>query len=110
MDWARDNQDTWPALKYLFHIPNGGARDIVTASRMKRAGVKKGVPDLFLPHANPLWHGLWIEMKHGKNKQTKEQVEWEDFLESEGFKVVVCYSANEAIKALKDYLALDVIS
>lgn len=110
MDWARDNVNTFPVLRYLFHVPNGGFRDPITASRMKRAGVKKGVPDLFLPVSNHLWHGLWIEMKAGGGRQSREQKDWEDFLEGQGYKYVLCHSADEAIKALQDYLVLDVPS
>ena len=29
-----------------FAIPNGGKRNIITASKLKAEGVKKGVPDL----------------------------------------------------------------
>lgn len=108
MDWARSNQNTFPDLKYLFHIPNGGFRDVVTGSRMKRAGVKKGVPDLFLPVSNHLWHGLWIEMKDGKGVQSDEQIDWESFLYRQGYKAIVCYSGNEAIRALQEYLVLGV--
>ena len=105
MDWARSNQNTYPDLKYLFHIPNGGFRDVITGSRMKRAGVKKGVPDLFLPMGNHLWHGLWIEMKSVKGVQSDEQIDWENFLERQGYKAVVCYTGKEAIKVLHDYLS-----
>ena len=107
MDWARDNTNTFPELKYLFHIPNGGYRDIVTGSRMKRAGVKKGVPDLCFPMSNHLWHGLWIEMKFGDSELSPEQIVWQDFLEIQGYKAIVCHSGNEAIRALQEYLVLD---
>ena len=59
--WFRQ---TYPAT-LIFAIPNGGARNIATASRLKAEGVVKGVPDLFVP----AWE-LWIEMKRVKGGST----------------------------------------
>lgn len=50
------------------------------------------------------YHGLRIEMKYGKNKLTPEQEEKKELLEEAGFKVAVCYSASEAVKAVFEYL------
>lgn len=49
--------------RLLFHIPNGGKRTKIEASRLKAMGVLPGVPDLFL--ALPLggYHGMFIEIK-----------------------------------------------
>ena len=103
--FAKDNQGAFPELKYLFHIPNGGSRDIITASRLKRCGVRKGVPDLCLPVKNKYYGSLWVELKDGKGKkQTKEQIEYENFLKSQGCQYVVCYSGEEAIAIIRNYL------
>lgn len=50
-------------LRWMFAVPNGGARDRVTASMMKGEGVKPGVPDVMLPVTKPEYAGLWLEMK-----------------------------------------------
>jgi hypothetical protein len=50
------------------------------------------------------FHGLRLEMKFGKNKLTKEQKEKKALLEESGFRVAVCYSAAEAVKAVFEYL------
>ena len=61
-DWAERLQGRIPALAWLFHVPNGGARakqtrrgkggQVVTfspeAQRLKASGVKPGVPDVLL--------------------------------------------------------------
>ena len=47
---------------------------------MKRQGVKAGVPDICLPVARNGYHGLYIELKAGKNKATKNQEKWQVFL------------------------------
>lgn len=89
--------------KYLFHIPNGGSRNPIEAHNLKLQGVKSGVPDLFYPVPNKKYHGLFIEMKYGKNKPTKNQKEWIEYLNSVGYLAVVCYSADEAFKLLNKY-------
>ena len=63
MDWAALMAGRWPELQLLFHVPNGGARGKAEAARMKRQGVKAGVPDLMLPVARGGYHGLFLEMK-----------------------------------------------
>jgi hypothetical protein len=93
-----------PRWNLLLHIPNGGKRNIVTAVRMKREGVKKGVPDLFLPVANHYRHGLFIEMKRPGCKPTPQQKSWMTELAIQGYECVVCYSASEAISEIGEYL------
>ena len=69
----------------IFAIPNGGARSIVTAGRLKAEGVSAGVPDLFVP----AWH-LWIEMKRAKGGSLgAEQKDFIKYLESVGFSCIV---------------------
>ena len=51
---------------YLIHIPNGGSRNVIEASKFKKMGVKAGVPDLQLLIPNGLIHGLWIETQATK--------------------------------------------
>lgn len=93
-----------PECRYLFHIPNGGSRNPIEAKNLKRQGVKAGVPDLFLPLPTAKYHGLFIEMKYGKNKPTPSQKEWIEYLSSVGYLTVVCYSAEEAVDLIKKYI------
>lgn len=41
-EWAEVMKGQIPELRLLFHIPNGGYRNKVTAARMKAEGVKAG--------------------------------------------------------------------
>lgn len=100
--WA-DSQEH-PALKWLMHVPNGGARDPATAGRLKAAGVRRGVPDLLLPVCNGEWRGLAIEMKRKPNKPSAEQLAWLAHLTTETWSVHVCYSAQAAIDTIRAYL------
>lgn len=108
MQWAALEENTYPLLKWLFHIPNGGHRNKATAGRLKAAGVKKGVPDLCLPVPLGGYAGLYIEMKYGANIPTKEQREWLDFLNSVGYYVAICYTCEEAIKTITQYIKQEV--
>ncbi|RQV98735.1 VRR-NUC domain-containing protein, partial [bacterium] len=74
--WTSMNEERIPELKNLFAIPNGGHRHKAVAAKMKAEGVKAGVPDILLACPCDGFHGLFIEMKAGKNRTTKNQNEW----------------------------------
>ena len=61
-EWAEIQAAKYPVLELMYHTPNGGKRDITTAKKLKRRGVKPGVPDVCLPVARGNYHGLYIEM------------------------------------------------
>ncbi|MBE7042939.1 MAG: VRR-NUC domain-containing protein [Ruminococcaceae bacterium] len=103
-EWCEYSSGKYPELQLLFHVPNGGYRSKATAGRMKAEGVKAGVPDLFLPVAKQGYHGLFIEMKAGKNKPTAHQMQWLEHLSQQGYLAVVCYGWEDAAKALTEYL------
>ena len=104
IEWANWNQNRFPELALLHHIPNGGKRNATEAARFKAMGVKAGVPDLFLPAPRGGYAGLYIEMKYGRNKTTQNQVWWLDQLKKQGYKITVCYSGIEATQTLEAYL------
>ena len=83
----------------IFAIPNGGARSIVTAGRLKAEGVSAGVPDLFVP----AWH-LWIEMKRAKGGSlSAEQKDSIQYLESENYYCIVGKGAEDAKAKIKEF-------
>ena len=93
------------AMKLLFHIPNGGKRDKVTAARLKAQGVKAGVPDLFLPVARHGKHGLWIELKIYSGKPSLNQCTWIGDLREHGYDAFVCYGWEDSKGVLEAYLS-----
>lgn len=97
---------SWCEIKHIpvFAIPNGGKRNPKEAAFMKAAGVKAGVPDLMMPIPSGKYHGLFIEMKYGKNKPTAEQLSWHALLRRNGYAVAVCYGGDAAVKTITDYL------
>ena len=106
--WISYQLGRYPELKLAYHIPNGGKRDARTAANLKRQGVKAGVPDIHLPVARGGYHGLYIELKVGKNTQTEKQKEWQQELTKQGYLSVVCYGWQEAAEQLINYLELKI--
>lgn len=103
--WAEQNLDKWNGvLAYMFAIPNGGKRSIKTAVNLKAEGVRPGVPDIFLPVARTIYHGLFVEMKAKSGRISGEQVLYMARLRQQGYFVVVAYSAGEAIGWIELYL------
>ena len=106
-NWARYNEVTYPELTLLYANPLGGKRPKRTAARMKAEGAKAGVPDITLPVARGDYHGLYIEMKAGKNKPTQKQWGWIDQLRRQNYAVHICYSWERARDVLVAYLEGD---
>lgn len=104
--WAVFARGKYPELDLLYHIPNGGSRNRLEAANLKRQGVKAGVPDLCLPVARGKYHGLYIEMKYGKNKTSENQNIWLKALAAQGYAAAVCYGWQEAQELVTKYLEL----
>ena len=104
IQWANRNTVLYPELKWLFHVPNGGSRNKKEAVKIKQMGVKSGVSDLCLPYSKGIYHGLFIEMKFENNRQQPTQKEFLADMEKAGHFVATCYSAEEAIKVIEEYL------
>lgn len=90
--------------KLAFAIPNGGKRNITVAKKLKAEGALSGVPDIMIASANGVYHGMFIEMKAGKNKPTESQIKVMEQLKAEGYKVEVCYSWAAAGDLVTKYL------
>jgi len=100
----------YPILKWLLHVPNGGSRTKTEAARLKREGVRAGVSDLFLPLPAGGYHGLWLELKKRKRddggKVSKNQSDFLEAMREQGYKAVVCYGADSAIRVIKEYAGI----
>lgn len=107
VSWANWNMNRYPELKWLHHVPNGGSRNKQEAVKLKQMGVKAGVSDLCLPYPKGLYCGLYIEMKFGDNRQQETQKEFLADMAAVGHFVATCYSAEEAIKVIEEYLKLE---
>ena len=97
INWFEYNH---PNVK-IFAIPNGGKRHPKVAAELKAEGVKRGIPDLFIPE----WH-LWIEMKKVKGSTTsKEQKAWLKYLSDVGYTTEVCRGFLEAKQFVLNFIA-----
>lgn len=107
MRWAEYEKGAHPELKLLMHIPNGGARTKAEAGKFKAMGVKPGVPDLFLPVARGVYHGLWIELKRADGGKTQAaQRGWIAALKEQGYMAGVAHGWVEASETIMKYLNL----
>lgn len=104
--WAEYQAATHPELKLLYHIPNEGKRSASFGAALRRQGLKKGVPDLCLPVARGKYHGLYVEMKAGRNTPTVDQIRWLDALERQGYHAVWCSGWERAKEEISEYLIL----
>lgn len=103
-NWAAYSRNRWPELDLLFAIPNGGLRNVRVAGKLKAEGVKSGVPDLFLPVSRRQYHGLFIELKFGKNKPSPQQNAWLDRLAGQGYCALAACGWEQAATILENYL------
>ncbi len=112
--WAQLQTVQHPELGLMFAIPNGGKREkrqdkkgrwfSPAAQKLKKEGVKPGVPDIFLPCARGGSYGLFIEMKAPDGKVSPDQSVIHKLLREEGYAVIVCYSLESAITLITWYL------
>lgn len=102
--WARLQSKAWPELDLMFAVPNGARTSIRTAVKLKAEGMKAGVPDICLPVPRKGFGSLFIEMKRKGGRLQDSQKEWATQLIANGNRVAVCYSTDEAISVISDYL------
>lgn len=116
-EWAQMMAGEYPELNLLHAIPNGaklpwtksrdGKRYSPEAIRLKREGLKPGVPDMCLPVARGGYHGLYIELKFGNNKLSPDQTWWLKVLTWEGYKAIEARGWEAAAKAILEYLQME---
>ena len=101
--WAITQIYEYPCLRWLHHISNGELRDAKVSRELAAMGVRSGVFDLFLPVASGEYSGWYWDMKTDTGSLTKDQRDFENFAETQGF--CVGYGDFEAAKcSLAEYL------
>lgn len=94
--WAERHKAAHPFLDLLFHIPNEGVRG-------SKTGIKRGIPDLFLPYNG----GLFIELKRVKGGRVSEDQERViKMLRLFGFRAEVCKGAREAVTLIMEHCGI----
>jgi hypothetical protein len=129
IQWRDANKHTFPGLKRLFHVPNGGLRSGRTAITMSRLGTTKGVPDLILLTPSPgeivmpamertdtspigfqvlqgHFHFFCGEMKAPGGKLSKEQLEFKAQVIDDGGYYCTAEKAMHMVAAIRMYLLI----
>jgi hypothetical protein len=100
-----DTCDRWINPGWLFtHLASGEKRDVVTAARLKRMGVRPGFPDLmFLGVDGRI---CWIELKAKRGRLSAVQGVIAEFLMAAGHGYLCSSDYREIIETLKGWGAL----
>ena len=90
-----------------YHTPNERRASVTELVNLTAQGMKKGVPDNFIAEPRGKYHGLYIELKRSKkslSRKSPEQRAWIESLNEKGYKAVFCYGAEEAKRAVLEYI------
>lgn len=86
-----------------FHSPNGGKRNLLEAVKLKKMGVKSGVPDCLILNQRHGFKGLAIELKVAKNQPTINQMAFMEDLARLGYLCWVSWSLDEVVALIDWY-------
>ena len=100
----------YPETRGLYYaIPNENSRvdsNAITGAIRKSYGIVAGVADTYLAMARGGYFGLYIEFKSEVGRQRKEQLEFQQRVEQQGYKYAVVRSVEEWRKEWDEYLAM----
>lgn len=97
--------DAKPHYDLVYAIPNERKASVARHIALRRAGLKKGIPDICVPIPNDKYSSLYIEMKVKPNRATPEQMTLLKKLNGVGHYAVICWSGEDAINILENYIA-----
>jgi len=118
----------WFALQYpnriVIKIDNEGKRSKAAGAIKKREGLKPGASDLFFPEPifkhgeieqiteneltrfemnTRIFHGMWLEGKHGDNVLTPDQIEFQNQMHRRGYYCGTFYNIDEFVRHCNAY-------
>lgn len=100
----------WFSMQYpqyaplLHHSPNGGWRNLREAARFKAMGTKAGFPDLFFCYPTGSVHGLFIELKTAKGRQSEAQKQWEAACTRVWYSYKIVRSFDGFVEVMTEYM------
>jgi len=104
-EWAALYESKYPDLWLLNGSIMGAQIPPRILNKLKKAGMKKGKPDINLPVSRGGYSGLWIELKRKEGSDpSQEQVEWLIRLSNAGHLAVCCKGSDAAIRTIKQYV------
>lgn len=114
IDWVESMRPKDERFWNIWANANGGLRHIRVAQKLKREGVLSGVLDIsvMVPRKadskinsqlefDPPYHGAFIEFKAGKNKMTKDQLQFAERMKKQGYYCALYYNTESAIEFTK---------
>lgn len=108
-DWIAIFEGRHPELRMFAAIPNGTYKGFMARLKYKSEGLRSGLCDVVGFIAKQNKHGILIEFKREKGGRISEnQRRWIHDLRLNNYRVEVCYSAEEAISLVIDYLGLEI--
>lgn len=100
--------ETYPEVRRLYHVPNGGYRHKAVAGKMKAQGVLAGVLDWNLDVPRGPWHSIRIELKRRSGGTVSPaQQAWIEWHLRQGNFAIVCRGWEQARDRLIEYLTLE---
>lgn len=110
-NWVRIQEKHDWRFRLIFAVPNGGQRHPAVAAKLKREGVRAGVPDVLIlapgHYAGREYPGAVIEFKAGRNKLTEDQDATIRTLDKAGYLVSLMRSTDSAIQFVETYFQLE---
>ena len=92
----------------FFSVPNEqgytGAKAAIYGHKLNQMGRMPGVADLFITRANKGLHGLFIEVKTPKGKQSEWQKLFQSKITNEGYLYVVVKDFDNGKTTIDNYL------
>lgn len=107
--WSRLNYKIYPGLEFMFSINNGSKlagnqhQRMIAGARLKRMGLVRGVPDVFLPVRKQSYGGLFIELKSESGRPSPEQLRFGEVLLKAGYCWKVCRGWEAAVSTIMAY-------
>ena len=96
------------SIEHGVKLSGNAVQRAIKANNLKKQGVRSGTADVlcFWQDVKSNNSIMWIELKHGKNTQQPNQVEFEQDANKAGNKYYVCYSVDDALDKLKEHCRL----
>jgi hypothetical protein len=91
-------------VSLLFAIPNGADVSPLQRKIMSGQGVRPGVSDLFLSVPSGVYHGLYMELKTDKGRESEAQKAFSELVKSMGYRHEVIRSVEQFIETVTNYL------
>jgi hypothetical protein len=96
-----DTLQRWGNPEWFWsHLPSGDKRHPITAMRLKRMGLRRGLPDFIFLCSDG--HTAWLELKRPNGKLSVEQAAFLDFCQARGDSVLLARTYDDAVALLQD--------